>query len=103
VIGVAILLLAAAGCATWHAPSDISDTVLRARAVTESKSDVRVSAAVLSAEESHRMLGGEIDMKRMQLVWLEIRNQRQDPLWLLSSGTDPDYFSPLEVAWSMHA
>jgi hypothetical protein len=23
-------------------------------------------------------------------------------LWLLRSGTDPDYFSPLEVAWSAH-
>ena len=23
-------------------------------------------------------------------------------MWLLRSGTDPDYFSPLEVAWSMH-
>ena len=22
--------------------------------------------------------------------------------WLLRSGTDPDYFSPLEVAWSAH-
>jgi len=70
--------------------------------MTETKRDVRVSAAVLSAADSRRMLGFEIEKTRMQPVWIEVHNQTPEPLWLLASGTDPDYFSPLEVAWSMH-
>jgi hypothetical protein len=38
----------------------------------------------------------------VQPVWIEVENRSSQPLWLLRSGTDPDYFSPLEVAWSMH-
>ncbi len=39
----------------------------------------------------------------MQPVWLEVNNNTEQVLWLLRSGTDPDLFSPLEVAWSFHA
>jgi hypothetical protein len=99
---VACFSLAAAGCATWQAPTDVSDAGLRERAQTATKRDVRVSAAVLSAEDSRRMLGVEVDKRRVQPVWVEVQNQTPEPLWLLRSGTDPDYFSPLEVAWSMH-
>jgi hypothetical protein len=35
-------------------------------------------------------------------VWIEIENTTVQPLWLLRSGTDPDLFSPLEVAWTFH-
>ncbi len=48
------------------------------------------------------MLGIEVDTKKIQPVWIEVQNQTPDPLWLLRPGTDPDYFSPLEVAWSLH-
>jgi len=99
---VAMFSLAMAGCATWQAPTDVTDAGPRQRAMTETKRDVRVSAAVLSAEDSRRMLGFEIEKTRMQPVWIEVHNQTPEPLWLLASGTDPDYFSPLEVAWSMH-
>ncbi|WP_199229433.1 LssY C-terminal domain-containing protein [Azospirillum sp. TSO22-1] len=99
---VASLSLAAAGCAAWQAPADVSDAGLRDRAVKATKRDVRVSAAVLSADDSRRMLGVEVDRKRVQPVWIEVQNQTADPLWLLRPGTDPDYFSPLEIAWSVH-
>ena len=39
----------------------------------------------------------------MQPVWIEVRNGTAQPLWFLRSGTDPDYYSPREVAWSLHA
>ena len=32
----------------------------------------------------------------------KLQNDTEDVLWLLRSGADPDYFSPLEVAWSAH-
>jgi hypothetical protein len=38
----------------------------------------------------------------VQPVWVEIERTSQLK-WLLRTGTDPDYFSPLEVAWSAHA
>jgi hypothetical protein len=91
-----------AGCATWQAPADFNDAGLRARAVTASRQDVRVTAAVLSGEDSRRMLGADVNEAGVQSVWVEVRNQTPEPLWLLRPGTDPDYFSPLEVAWSMH-
>jgi hypothetical protein len=98
----ASLSLGVAGCATWQAPADFDDGGVRARAVTASGQNVRVAAAVLSAEDSRRMFGADVNETGVQSVWIEVRNQTPEPLWLLSPGTDPDYFSPLEVAWSMH-
>jgi hypothetical protein len=97
------LLLALAGCATWHAPAEVSDAALRARAVTANDREVHVTAAVLTAEDGRRMFGADVDQTGVQSVWIEVQNRTSQPLWLLRSGTDPDYFSPLEVAWSMHA
>jgi hypothetical protein len=99
---VTCLLLTLAGCATWQPPADVSDAPLRTRAVTEARDDVRVSAAVLDAADTRRMLGADLDRTIIQPVWIEVRNGTPQPLWLLRSGTDPDYYSPLEVAWSLH-
>ncbi|HXA21462.1 MAG TPA: LssY C-terminal domain-containing protein [Acetobacteraceae bacterium] len=96
------LLLAIVSCATWRAPKDVSDAALRRRAVTEVRGDVRINAAVLSAVDTRRMLGGELDRTAVQPVWIEVENRTSRRLWLLRSGTDPDYYSPLEVAWSLH-
>ena len=49
------------------------------------------------------MFGADVNKTGVQSVWIEVQNQTPEPLWLLSPGTDPDYFSPLEVAWSMHS
>ena len=43
------LSLALVGCATWQAPAEVSDTALRARAVSDTVRDVRVTAAVHEA------------------------------------------------------
>jgi len=99
---LAFTLIILSGCATWTAPTDTDDTHLRARAVTEAKRDVRVSAAVLGAEDSVRMLGTDVTAAGVQPVWIEVKNGTENVLWLLRSGADPDYFSPLEVAWSSH-
>ena len=103
VIGLALLLLVLGGCATWQAPTDTSDASLRARAVVQTSRGVEVRAAVLGAEDSLRMLGSDVTAHGVQPVWVEIHNDTADTLWLLRSGSDPDYFSPLEVAWSVHS
>ncbi len=96
------LALALGACATWQAPADTDDTSLRARAVSEQKGGVGLSAAVLGSEDSLRMLGVDVTTTGVQPVWIEVRNETDQFLWLLRAGTDPDYFSPLEVAWSAH-
>lgn len=101
-MGCAAILALAVACSTWQAPADFSTSALRERAQTATSHEIRVSAAVLSAEDRQRMLGVELDKTRVQPVWVEVQNQTGEPLLLLQPGTDPDYFSPLEVAWSMH-
>lgn len=94
--------LALAGCATWVAPENVDDSPLRGRAVSETVTNVRLSAAVLSAQESKELVGADLNARKIQPVWIEIENSGPDMLWLLRAGTDPDYFSPLEAAWQFH-
>jgi hypothetical protein len=49
------------------------------------------------------MLGGDLDRNEVQPVWIEVQNGTSRRLWLLRSGIDPDYYSPREIAWSLHA
>lgn len=97
-----VLILLLGGCATWRTPTDLGDQAVRARAVTQASHDVRVSAALLSPDDCRRLLGTDLDDSGIQPVWLEVRNETTQDLWLLRSGTGPDYFTPLEAAWSAH-
>ncbi|OLL27995.1 hypothetical protein BTH42_29855 [Burkholderia sp. SRS-W-2-2016] len=97
------LCFALAGCSTWQSPASTDASPLRARAVTASGRDVRVSAAVLGSDDSKRMFGADLNAAGIQPVWIEVVNTSSQPLWLLRTGTDPRYFSPREVAWSMHS
>lgn len=90
------------GCATWQAPVSFDETVFHDRAVSATHKGIRLSAAVLSAEDSRRMFGVNLGDIGVQPVWVEVENSTANPYWLLRAGTDPDYFSPLEVAWSYH-
>jgi hypothetical protein len=100
-LGAAVLALT--GCTTWQAPAEVSDQAFRARAITAHAPEVRVSAAVLSAEDSRRLFGADVNATGVQPVWIEVENRSAQTLWLLRTGVDPDYFSPLEVAWSVHS
>ncbi|MEM5339852.1 LssY C-terminal domain-containing protein [Paraburkholderia azotifigens] len=97
-----LLGLTLAGCATWRAPSDADVKPLREHEVSDTRRDVRVSATVLGSEDSKRLYGADVNATRVQPLWIEVHNGTSQALWLLRSGTDPDYFSPDEVAWSMH-
>ncbi len=97
------ICLSLAGCTTWVAPEHGDDSALRGRALSETVTDVRLSAAVLSAEDSKKLFGADLNARKIQPVWIEIENAGPDMLWLLRAGTDPDYFSPLEAAWPFHS
>ena len=98
-----LLYLALAGCSSWQVPADFDDSALRARAESQAVGGVELSAAVLGSDDSQRVFGARVNESGVQPVWLEIRNNTDQVLWLLRSGVDPDLFSPLEVAWSFHA
>jgi hypothetical protein len=73
----------------------------RERAQTQYENNVRVTAAALSPAESEEMFAVPLYKRGIQPVWLEIENKDEAPVWFLPFGTDPDYFSPFEVAY-MH-
>jgi hypothetical protein len=98
-----VLFMAMTGCATWQTPGEFDISPLRARAVTEEINGVRLSTTVLSSAESKRMFGADLNKQGVQPIWIEVENTTSQTLWLLRAGTDPDIFSPLEVAWSYHA
>lgn len=99
----AVLVLALAGCTSWQIPTEVDDLALRARAVSATEQEVRLSAAVLGTDDSRRMFGVDVNGTGIQPVWVQVENKSPQMLWLLRAGTDPDYFSSLEVAWSLHA
>ena len=98
----AMLCLALASCASWRQPAGFDDSAVRARAESQLVKGVELSAAVLSSDDSEAMFGVRVNESGVQPVWIEVKNDTDQVLWLLRAGTDPDLFSPLEVAWSFH-
>jgi hypothetical protein len=70
----------------------------KARATSQEKDGIKVSAAVPSAKESQELFGKPLYKQGIQPVWLEISNTRDRRVSFLPVGLDPQYFSPLEVA-----
>jgi hypothetical protein len=69
------------------------------RAQTKQDAGVRVTAAVLTAQECIAKFGVNLYRRDIQPVWLEIENKDDDPLWFLPLGLDPTYFTPFESAY----
>jgi hypothetical protein len=90
-------LLLLGGCAA--VPPQAESLDYRSRAETQSEGGVRVSAVVLSPQESENTFALPLAKKGIQPVWLEIENQEDTELYLMVLSLDPDYFSPSEVAW----
>jgi hypothetical protein len=72
------------------------------RAVTDQQNGVTVRASVLTDEESHRFFGGSTLDADIQPVWLQVQNDNDKPMRYLPILTDPNYFSPSEVAQRLH-
>ena len=62
----ASLFIVVAGCSTPQSPGTFNDAELRARAVTASRQGASVTAAVLSADESRRMFGADVNKTGVQ-------------------------------------
>lgn len=98
VLAIAVVATALVGCAS--APARYADTQsdYRQRAMTRTDGGVRVSAAVLSAEESERVYGVPLSEKMIQPIWIEVENRDDRAYFLLSPGLDPNFFPASEAA-----
>ena len=92
-----LLLLLITGCAT---PPQTESLDYRARAESQVDDGVRVSAVVLSPQESENTFSIALAKKGIQPVWIEIENQEDKTFYLMLLSVDPDYFAPSEVAWT---
>jgi hypothetical protein len=93
-----LCFLMVCGCATFR-PSPNKKVSFKDRAQTQFKDKIRVTAAVLSAEESQAVFDLPLYSQGIQPVWLEIENNNEKTVWFTPVGLDPDYFAPLEVAY----
>ena len=90
-------LLLLTGCAA--SPPQTESLDYRARAETQVDDGVRVSAVVLSPQETVNTFSTPLAKKGIQPVWVEIDNQEEEEFALMLLSIDPDYFTPSEIAW----
>ena len=86
------------GCASSPPPSPAAGPDYKGRAVTRTEGGVRVSTAVLSAEESAAVYGVPLAKRAIQPVWIEVENRDDRAYFLLSPGLDPNFFPASEAA-----
>ncbi len=98
---LAALLGGCAGNFEQPAPTDVAG--LRAHAVSKSEHGFRVSATIPDPQESMAIFGVDLAANGIQPLWLEIDNNTDRLVAFLPTGLDPEYFSPLEVAFSFHS
>jgi hypothetical protein len=97
-----LCFLSVSGCASYE-PKPMDEVGFQERAKTQQAENVRVTAAVLSAEETRAAFDLNLYKKGIQPIWVEIENMDDEPVWFLPFGVDPDYFAPLEVAYMHHS
>ena len=85
-------------CATSSEPQPIESVGFLERSVSQAERGVAVTAAVPSSEETRELFGIPLYKKRVQPVWLSVRNETDQRLIYMPAGTDVDYHSPFEVA-----
>jgi hypothetical protein len=81
---------------------DPGETGFMARAETQDDPRARVTVAVLTGPESHRLFGVDLARRGIQPVFLRIENRSPEQLRLQMVGIDPRYFTPLEAAATVH-
>jgi hypothetical protein len=103
IVIVAFISIKAVYRAITFKPEPFFGVPFRERSLSKFDEDVRVTVAVLSAKESRQIFGVNLAGKGIQPVWVRVENHDTTPYWLLSSGLDPGYFSPLETAYAFHS
>ncbi|MFP3566023.1 LssY C-terminal domain-containing protein [Paraburkholderia sp. SIMBA_030] len=96
-LGAVVIAFALYGCGATT-PPNAGGIGFEGRAVTRSDGRIRVSASVLSAEESAAVYGVPLADKGIQPVWIEVQNNDRGSYFLMSPGLDPSFFPASEAA-----
>ena len=97
-LAIALVAGTFGGCAAVMLPQRTAESDYKSRAVTRSDGKLRVSTAVLSADESAVVYGIALAKQGIQPVWIEVENRDQQGYFLLSPGLDPNFFPASEAA-----
>ena len=103
IVIIAFIVIKAVYNSATFKPQPFFGVPFRERSLSKFDEDVRVTVSVLSAKESRQILGVNLAGEGIQAVWVRVENHDTTPYWLLASGLDPDYFSPLESAYAFHS
>lgn len=87
------------GCVSSFNPRPDQEVAFKERAQTQKEEGVIVTVTVLSAKESYEQFGVNLYNKNIQPIWIEIENKNDELVWFLMTGSDPDYFTPLESSF----
>ena len=98
----ALILLTACSVAPYK-PTPLNVDSLRQRAEVQTFEPLTVKASVPSAAESNVLFGVPLYEHDVQPVWLEITNRGDQRIRLAMVSIDPDYFSPLEVSYTLRS
>ncbi len=96
-LGISVLCTACGGRVYVYEP--VASTEIDTRLESQSDKTVRVSAVVPGREETEAIFGIALYDQGIQPVWLEIENTGSEYVRYAMVSTDPEYFSPLEVAY----
>lgn len=96
------------GCAslktsTSYKPTNINDVRFRDRAQVSSDSEVRVTVAVPTAEETELLFQSNLQKREIQPVWIKVENHSENTYYLIVASVDHNYFSPLEAVYSVRS
>jgi hypothetical protein len=97
---IAFLAVLLAGCATSpYTPPDLQRASFLERSISQTTGDITATVAVPDETETEALFGLPLYEQGIQPVWVEVRNNGSTHSRLSVWSLDPDYFSPMEVAW----
>jgi len=85
-------------CASGRPATPRADFDYHARAQTQERNNISVTASVPDRQEPREIFKTDLYKRRVQPVWLEITNSHDEEVHFLPVGLDPGYFSPIEAA-----
>jgi hypothetical protein len=99
------LVLAAAALRNGPGPAAPDLTVadgFAADALAQERPPLTVRVRALTDAQARGYFGGSLARLGVQPVWIQVRNDGDDPARYLPILTDPNYFAPQEVAQQLH-
>jgi hypothetical protein len=97
---LALAVLLSAGCATRpYQGIPLEQAGFLQRAVVQAQGDLVISAAVPDAAETRALTGLDLYRQGIQPVWIKVENRSEAPARVVLHSIDPEYYSPIEVAY----